>query len=139
MYEHILVTLDATAADRTILEHIVPLATMCHSKVTLLHVADGWAARTHGSDAVSKEVTEDRAYLAHVKDELQSKGVQAEAELAFGDPATEIIKWVRKRGCSLIAMSTHGHRFLADFFLGTAADAVRHEVEVPVLLIKAKY
>jgi nucleotide-binding universal stress UspA family protein len=139
MYEHILVTLDATAADRTILEHIVPLATMCHSKVTLLHVADGWAARTHGSDAVSKEVTEDQAYLAKVKDELQSKGVSAEAELAFGDPATEIIKWVRKRGCSLIAMSTHGHRFIADFFLGTAADAVRHQVEVPVLLIKAKY
>jgi len=139
MYEHILVTLDATAADRTILEHIVPLATMCHSKVTLLHVADGWAARTHGSDAVSPEVTEDRAYLAKVKDELQSKGVSAEAELAFGEPATEIIKWVKKRGCSLIAMSTHGHRFLADFFLGTAADTVRHEVDVPVLLIKAKY
>lgn len=139
MYEHILVTLDATAADRTILEHIVPLATMCHSKVTLLHVADGWAARTHGSDAVSKEITEDRAYLAKVRDELQAKGVAAEAELAYGDPATEIIKWVRKRGCSLIAMSTHGHRFVADFFLGTAADTVRHEVEVPVLLIKAKY
>jgi nucleotide-binding universal stress UspA family protein len=139
MYEHILVTLDATAADRTILEHIVPLATMCKSKVTLLHVADGWAARTHGADAVSKEVTEDRAYLAKVQAELQSKGVSAEAELAFGDPATEIIKWVRKRGCSLIAMSTHGHRFLADFFLGTPADTVRHLVEVPVLLIKAKY
>jgi nucleotide-binding universal stress UspA family protein len=139
MYEHILVTLDATAADRTILEHIVPLATMCKSKVTLLHVADGWAARTHGSDAVSKEVTEDRAYLAKVKDELQSKGVAAETELAFGDPGTEIVKWVKKRGCSLIAMSTHGHRFLADFFLGTAADTVRHEVDVPVLLIKAKY
>jgi nucleotide-binding universal stress UspA family protein len=139
LYEHILVTLDATAADRTILEHIVPLATMCKSKVTLLHVADGWAARTHGADAVSKEVSEDRAYLAKVKDELESKGVFAETELAFGDPATEIIRWVRKRGCSLVAMSTHGHRFIADFFLGTAADTVRHEVEVPVLLIKAKY
>jgi nucleotide-binding universal stress UspA family protein len=139
LYEHILVTLDATAADRTILEHIVPLATMCKSRVTLLHVADGWAARTHGADAVSKEVNEDRAYLAKVKDELQSKGVYADAELAFGDPATEIIKWVRKRGCSLVAMSTHGHRFIADFFLGTAADMVRHEVEVPVLLMKAKY
>ena len=139
MYEHILVTLDATAADRTILEHIVPLATMCRSKVTLLHVADGWAARTHGSDAVSPEIDEDRAYLAKVKAELQAKGVPTEAELAFGEPATEIVKWVRQRGCNLVAMSTHGHRFIADFFLGTAADTVRHEVDVPVLLIKAKY
>lgn len=139
MYEHILVTLDATSADRTILDHILKLARFCHSKVTLLHVADGWAARTHGADAVSREVDEDRAYLAKIKAELQEAGIPTEAELAFGDPATEIIKWVRMRGCNLLAMSTHGHRLLADIFLGTAADAVRHQVEVPVLLIKAKY
>jgi universal stress protein A len=139
MYEHILVTLDATAADRTILDHIIKLARFCSSKITLLHVADGWAARTYGADAVSREVDEDRAYLAKVKSELQAAGIPTEAELAYGEPATEIIKWVRERGCNLVAMSTHGHRLLADLFLGTAADTVRHQVEVPVLLIKAKY
>jgi len=139
MYKDILVTLDATQADRTILNHIVPLARLCNSKVTLLHVADGWAARTYGADAVSSEIDDDRAYLAKVKAELQARGVPTEAELAFGEPATEIIRWVRERGCDLVAMSTHGHRLLADLFLGTAADTVRHQVEVPVLLIKAKY
>src|SRR6476646_171608 len=120
MYKDILVTLDASAADRTILEHIVPLARLCHSKITLLHVADGWAARTHGADAVSKEINEDRAYLEKVKAELLSQGVPTEAELAFGDPATEIIRWVRKRHCDLVAMSTHGHRFFAVVVPGTA-------------------
>ena len=139
MYEHILVTLDATAADRTILDHVIKLAKFCGSKVTLLHVADGWAARTYGADAISREIDEDRAYLAKIKAELQAEGIPTEAELAFGEPATEIIKWVRERGCNLVAMSTHGHRLLADLFLGTAADTVRHQVEVPVLLIKAKY
>jgi len=139
MYEHILVTLDATQADRTILNHVIKLARFCGSKVTLLHVADGWAARTYGADAISREIDEDRAYLAKVKAELQAEGLPTEAELAFGEPATEIIKWVRERGCNLVAMSTHGHRLLADLFLGTAANTVRHEVDVPVLLIKAKY
>jgi universal stress protein A len=139
MYEHILVTLDATAADRTILDHVITLAGFCKSKVTLLHVADGWAARTYGADAISREIDEDRAYLAKIKAELTAAGVPTEAELAYGDPATEIIKWVRERGCNLVAMSTHGHRLLADVFLGTAADTVRHQVDVPVLLIKAKY
>jgi len=139
MYEHILVTLDATQADRTILDHVIKLARFCGSKVTLLHVADGWAARTYGADAISREIDEDRAYLAKVKAELQAEGLPTEAELAFGEPATEIIKWVRERGCNLVAMSTHGHRLLADLFLGTAANTVRHEVDVPVLLIKAKY
>jgi len=139
MYEDILVTLDATAADRTILDHVVKLARFCGSKVTLLHVADGWAARTYGADAVSAEINEERAYLAKIKAELVGHGIPTEAELAFGDPATEIIRWVRERGCNLVAMSTHGHRLLADLFLGTAANTVRHEVNVPVLLIKAKY
>jgi nucleotide-binding universal stress UspA family protein len=139
MYKDILVTLDATPADRTILNHIVSLAKLCGSKVTLLHVADGWAARTYGADAVSREITEDRAYLAKIKSELLIQGIPTEAELAFGEPATEIIKWVRERGCDLIAMSTHGHRLLGDLFLGTASNTVRHEVDVPVLLVKAKY
>jgi nucleotide-binding universal stress UspA family protein len=35
-------------------------------------------------------------------------------------------------------MSTHGHRFLADVFLGSTSRRVRHNVNVPVLLLKAK-
>src|SRR5882724_6762042 len=138
MYEHILVTLDATAADRTILEHIVPLATMCRSKVTLLHVADGWAARTHGADAVSPEIREDTAYLKKVRAEFQAAGIEAEAELAYGDPVKEIVKWVEEKGCDLLAMSTHGHRLIGDIFFGTTASRVQHSVSVPVLLLRAK-
>jgi nucleotide-binding universal stress UspA family protein len=104
----------------------------------LLHVADGWAARTYGRDAISREITEDTAYLEKVRSEFQSIGITAESELAYGDPAREIIKWVQRKGCDLIAMSTHGHRFLADIFLGTTASQVQHNVSVPVLLLRAK-
>lgn len=138
MYQRILVTLDATEADRTILDHIVPLAHQFGSSVVLLHVADGWAARTYGKEAVSKEITEDTAYLARVKQELAGQGIKAEAELAYGEPKSEIVKWVEKEHCDLIAMSTHGHRFLADLFLGATAHHVQHRVDVPVLLVRAK-
>lgn len=137
MYQTILVTLEAKPTDRTIIEHIKALAQLLHSRVVLLHVADGWAARTIGSDAVSPEVDEDTAYLEKVQKEFQSAGVPAETELAFGDPAEEIIKWVEKKGCDLVAMSTHGHRFVADLFLGTTARHVRHSIHVPVLLVRA--
>jgi nucleotide-binding universal stress UspA family protein len=36
-------------------------------------------------------------------------------------------------------MSTHGHRLLGDIFLGTTAHRVQHQVDVPVLLVKAKH
>lgn len=138
MYNTILVTLDGTRTDRAIIEHIKELATLAHSRVVLLHVADGWAARTYGPDAVSPEISEDTAYLAKVRDEFQTSGIPTEAELAYGEPSKEIIKWVQQKGCDLIAMSTHGHRFLADLFLGTTASQVQHSVSLPVLLLRAK-
>jgi nucleotide-binding universal stress UspA family protein len=138
MYKTILVTLDGTSTDGAIIEHIKQLAKLAGSKVVLLHVADGWAARTYGPDAVSQEITDDKAYLQKIRAELQAEGIAAEAELAFGDPAREITKWAQRKPCDLIAMSTHGHRFLADLFLGTTASRVQHGVRVPVLLLRAK-
>ena len=138
MYDTILVTLDSTPTDRPIIEHVKRLAQLAHSRVVLLHVADGWAARQYGPDAVSPEISEDTEYLQKVRAEFQSTGIAAEAELAYGDPAKEIVKWVEQKGCDLVAMSTHGHRFLADLFLGTTATRVQHSIRVPVLLLKAR-
>lgn len=138
MYKTILVTVDGTSSDRAILEHIKPLAKLAGSRVVLLHVADGWAARTYGADAVSREISEDTAYLQRVREELQAAGIPTESELAYGIPSKEIVKWVKEKGCDLVAMSTHGHRLLGDIFLGTTASRVQHDISVPVLLLRAK-
>jgi len=137
MYKTILVTLDSTPTDRAIIEHIKQLAKLMQSRVVLLHVADGWAARTFGPDAVSPEVTEDTAYLNQVRSEFQSAGIPTEAELAFGEPSKEILKWVKQKGCDLVAMSTHGHGPLEDLILGSVADHLRHQIDIPILMIRA--
>lgn len=138
MYDKILVTLDGTPTDRAIIEHVKQLAKLAHSHLVLLHVADGWAARTYGPDAVSREIAEDTAYLHQVQSELQAENIPTDAELAYGEPADQIIKWIENKGCDLVAMSTHGHRFLADLFLGTTATRVQHSIRVPVLLLRAR-
>lgn len=138
MYGKILVTLDGTPSDRAIIEHVKELAKLAHSRLVLLHVADGWAARTYGPDAVSPEIAEDTAYLKNIRAEFQASGIPAEAELAFGEPLKEILKWIQNKGCDLVAMSTHGHRFIADIFLGATASRVQHSISVPVLLLRAK-
>jgi nucleotide-binding universal stress UspA family protein len=138
MYKTILVTLDGTPTDRAIIEHVKALAKVAQSRVVLLHVADGWAARTYGPDAVSREIAEDTEYLKKICSEFQDAGIPADAELGYGDPSKEIVNWVEQKGCDLVAMSTHGHRFLADLFLGTTATRVQHKISVPVLLLRAK-
>ena len=138
MYNKILVTLGCTPTDRAIIEHIKQLAKMAKSRVVLLHVADGWAARFFGPDAVSPEVKQDMEYLEKIKTEFLSENIQAEVELAYGEPASQITKWVQSETCDLIAMSTHGHKFFSDLFLGTTASHVRHNITIPVLLLKGK-
>jgi len=138
MYNKILVALDATPADRTILDHVTTLARTFQSSIVLLHVADGWAARLFGEDAVSHEISADKAYLEAARARLAAEGLHVEVELAYGEPADEIIKWIATKGCDLVAMSTHGHRFISDLLYGSTADKVRHQVSVPVLLLKAR-
>jgi len=138
VYGTILVTLEGTATDRAIIEHVKDLARLAGSRIVLLHVADGWAARTYGPDAVSPEIAEDTSYLAGVCKEFEDCGIAAECELAYGAPATEIVNWIERKGCDLVAMSTHGHRFIKDIFLGTTVNQVRHNVDVPILLLRAK-
>ena len=71
MYRRILVAVENSPADRTILEHVRQLATLTGAEVLLVHVADGWAAR-HFDDLQlreSEEIRADRAYLAAARGE----------------------------------------------------------------------
>jgi nucleotide-binding universal stress UspA family protein len=77
MYDTILVTLDGTSTDRAIIDHVKQLAQLAGSRLVLLHVADGGAARTYGPDAVSPEIGEDTAYLDEVRGEFQAAGIPA--------------------------------------------------------------
>ena len=140
MYKRILVAVENSAADRTIVTHVSGLARLTGAELLLVHVADGWAARTFDQLKLreSEEMKADRAYLESLRQELAGQGFSVQTQLAMGDPATEIIRTAEARSVDLIAMSTHGHRFLADVLHGTTADKVRHLVKVPVLLLRAQ-
>ncbi len=138
MYDTILLTLDISPADRPIIEHIKKLANIMHSRIILLHVATGPSAQFHRSNAAGKEIDESQSYMDQVKAELAGANIQAETELGYGDPVTEIVKWVEQKHCDLVAMGTHGHRLLADIVLGETASRVQHSISVPVLLLRAR-
>ena len=139
MYKRILVAVENSGADRTILSHVSELARLTGAQLLLVHVADGWAARNFDQLKLreSEEMKTDRAYLERLRDELTAGGFTVETKLAMGDPATELIRTAEEQQVDLIAMSTHGHRFIADLLRGATADRVRHLVKVPVLLLRA--
>ncbi len=139
MYRRILVPVEHGPSDECILGHVRKLARFCGASVVLIHVADGWAARNieHLKLRESEEMRVDREYIERVSADLARDGVEAEAVLASGDPSREITAAAERERCDLIAMSTHGHRFIKDVLYGSVASAVRHSTTVPVLLLRA--
>ena len=138
MYRRILVAIENSPSDQTILTNVKELAALTGGELLLVHVADGWAARHFDELKLreSEEMKADRAYLDRVAADMAAVPLQVSTELAMGDPATELIRLVTEWQADLIAMSTHGHRFVNDLLRGTTVNRVRHEVKIPVLLLR---
>jgi nucleotide-binding universal stress UspA family protein len=139
MYQKILVALENSRADETLLPHIAELAKLHGSQLLLVHVADGFAARNYNQLSLmeSDEMKEDQAYLDKSAGVLRQRGLNVDTFLALGDPAQGILKAAQDRQCDLIAMTAHGHRLLGDLLFGSTINEVRHKAQVPVLLVRA--
>lgn len=139
MYRRILVPLEHTPTDDCILAHVRQLARHCGSSIVVIHVADGWAARNLAALNLreSEEMKNDRDYIERIAHELADEGFKAEAILANGEPAREITAAAERERCDLIAMATHGHKFIGDVIHGSVASDVRHTTSIPVLLVRA--
>jgi nucleotide-binding universal stress UspA family protein len=140
MYKRILVPLEHSPADETILAHVRLLAHRLGSALVLMHVADGWVARNIKELDLreSEEMRDDRAYLEEICARLETEGFDVDAVLAAGDPAKEIAAAAERESCDLIAMATHGHRLLEDVVRGSTATALRHITKIPILMVRVE-
>ncbi|OGU38407.1 MAG: hypothetical protein A2X61_11445 [Ignavibacteria bacterium GWB2_35_12] len=137
MYKHILIPLDNSKTDDVILTHIRPLVRLTNARITFVHVADGFMARNQKDLGESEEMRDDFQYLKRRELEFQNEGFEVKAVLLFGEPVKEILALAEIEHCDLIAMATHGHRFLSDIILGSVASDLRHRTRLPVLQIMA--
>jgi manganese transport protein len=140
MYKKILVALENSPADETMLPQIAQLAKILGSDLLLLHVADGWAARNFNQLKLreSDEMKDDRAYLEKISADLSAQGISVSTMLALGSPPVEILKVAEAEHCNLIAMTSHGHRFFGDIFHGSTITDVRHRTHIPIFLVRAE-
>lgn len=139
MYQNILVALENSRADQSLLSHVEKLATLLRSRLLLVHVADGWAARHFErlKLAESEEMKADRRYLETTAEKLRAAGLQVTTRLALGEPPVEILNIATAENCDLIAMTTHGHGLIGDIIHGSTIEPVRHKAIIPLLIVRA--
>jgi manganese transport protein len=140
MFTKILVALDHSRADSFLLPRVIELARLTRAEVLLLHVSTGWAAQWQENLNLSdsQEIKEDREYLEKVSAQLRRENLRVTAHHASGEPARAILKTAEGEHCDLIAMTTHGHRWISDLIHGTTIDKVRHESHIPLFIVKAE-
>jgi len=133
MYRCILVCLDGSAGDRAIVEHVAELARLHGSRLVLMRVgtAGHW-------DPIVREAEQIETYLGGIRDDLAQRGLAVQTVVGHGDPAKTILEQADAMSCDLIAMSSHGHRWLMDLLLGSVSSAVKHGARVPVLVLRGE-
>jgi len=139
MFKKILVALDHSKADDVLLPKVKELARLTQADILLFHVSHGWMARWQKDLNLSdsNEIREDREYLEKRGKELFAQGFRVTIRHGAGEPADEVLRAARAENCDLIAMTTHGHRLLADLIHGTTITKVRHTADIPIFLVKA--
>ena len=141
MYRKILVALDTGASDQELLAAVTALATLMHSELLLVHVADGWAARNFDQLklAESEEMKQDLRYLETMAAKLRAESnLTVNILLVLGEPPDQILNVAAAEHIDLIALASHGHRLIGDIIHGSTIDAVRHRATVPLFVVPPK-
>jgi manganese transport protein len=101
----------------------------------LVHVLESTNAVVYGEDAFDMEREQDYQYLKLYQKQLQDEGYKCDIALGFGNPKHAIPNLVNQHGCDMLVMGTHGHKTFMDILLGTTVESVRHNINVPLVLV----
>ncbi|MCX6623519.1 MAG: Nramp family divalent metal transporter [Acidobacteria bacterium] len=135
-YKMILVPLDHTARDREAISHAASLALSHQAKLVLLHVEEGVTSQVYGSLSSTAEVEAGAEYLESITEALRLRQVDVDFVIRHStDPRREIVNVAREIRADLVVMGAHGHKGLKDIIFGTTINAVRHDLNVPILVV----
>ena len=137
VYHRILVPLDHTVLDRLAVSHAAAMAKIHGAKLFLLHVEEGVTSQIYGRESSTAEVEAGEHYLDDIAQTLRNQGLTVETEVSHSAyPRREIVRYARQIHPDLVIMGAHGHGGLKDLIFGTTINPVRHNLEVPILIVR---
>lgn len=134
--KHIAAALGRDAGDAAIVSRALSLAKSEGALLTLIHVVDTALAHVYSRDTYDEHARDDERYLQEIAEEVRSTGVAVEIALAYGHPSKELVAFAAAHHVDMLVMGSHGHRLLGDLLWGETVDPVRHQVGIPVLVVR---
>ena len=134
-YHKIAIALDFSAADQKTVEHALHIGGKS-ATYFLFHAVETAGAWVMGSEIQDSETNADVQMLEQYVAALRELGYNCEAFIGYGSAKKAIPLLAKEKGADLLVMGAHGHRAIKDLIFGTTVGAVRHAVEIPVLIVR---
>jgi len=134
VFSRIAVALDFSSSDGQLIAHALGQG-QTSSHYHLIHVVESASASLLGQLSNDYETQKDTEKMKDYVQQLQARGYQAEGHLGFNHRSAEIIRLVKSTGADLLIMGAHRHTGIKDILYGETVNTVRHELNIPVLII----
>ncbi len=136
-YHRILVPLDHTPLDRLAVSHAAAMARLYGAKLYLLHVEEDVTSQIYGQAASTAEVEAGEEYIGKIARGLRDQGITVETTITHSSsPGKEIVRYAHTVEPDLVIMGAHGHGGIKDLIFGTTINPVRHNLQVPMLIVR---
>ncbi|MER3463064.1 MAG: iron/manganese transporter [Chitinophagaceae bacterium] len=136
-YQRIAVALDFSKHDYLLMAHAISQA-KAQTTLLLLHVVESASAKLLGEQSLDYETLTDQEKLDEYVALLKEKGVVAESYLGYRNRSKELARLIKESKADLLVIGAHGHKGLKDWFYGETINSLRHQIDVPVLIVQAK-
>ncbi len=135
-YKKVGVAIAFTDDDKKVISHALPLARQHNATLCLFHVVEGAAGITFGAEAYDAEAREDEQYLNKLAIALSHRGFNVETFLGYGSVPKELVRLAKEQNLDILVMAAHGHRGIWDMLFGSTISPVRHELDIPVVIVR---
>jgi len=133
-YKRIAVALEFSNKDEILLSHAIGQANKSSSFV-LIHVVESASARIYGNESDDLETRKDQEHIDVYTQRIEQLGFTAKGVLGFDLRTKEIVRLVKENNADMLVIGAHGHTGIKDWLYGETIDAVRHELNIPVLVV----
>lgn len=143
-FQHILVPVDGSETSYAAVAKAVELAKAFGSKVTVAqvltldpYIASEYISAGQTNDLIERARVSILKTLDEAKAKFQEQGIAVESRLLEGQVIhREIARAATELNADLIVMGSHGRTGLKKLFLGSVAQSVLGEGNVPVLIVR---
>ena len=133
LFSRIVIPLDGSEKSTAVLPYIRELAKLLYCEIFLIQVVEaGTHVRTIGGmnyvrfseRDISSTKTAMKKYLEGVCTDLALTKAKVSCEVRVGDAALEILKFADEKGCTLLAISSHGHSGIEAWAMGSITSKI---------------